>query len=121
MVTLIVDADKIDVRGIATVGMLSAPLKQLLPSTKSLKNVKGIKGDALKQADALIMFSCVRRYQSFGMVIKKEIKQVQQIWDAPMVVFFTYGDYKKFKKVKNDFHNNACCLVALKGKQLQAI
>ena len=70
------------------VGMLLAPLKQLLPSTKSLKNVKVIKDDALKQADALIMFSCVRRYQSFGMVIKEEIKQVQQIWDAPVVVFF---------------------------------
>ncbi len=84
---------------------------------------KSIKDDAQQQADALIMFSCVSRYLSFGMVIKEEIEQVQKIWDAPMAGFFSYGEYGKSlstkqagKAGKNDYHNNTCCVVALKEK-----
>ena len=80
-------------------------------------------GATQQQADALIMFSCVSRYLSFGMVIKEEIEQVQNIWDAPMAGFFTYGEYGKSRSAKqagqsgkNEYHNNACCVVALKEK-----
>ncbi|PWN05780.1 FIST signal transduction protein [Rhodohalobacter mucosus] len=76
----------------------------------------GIKDDAEQQADALIMFSCVSRHLSFGELIKEEIEQVQHIWDAPMAGFFTYGEYGKSKIGNNEFHNNACCVVALKEK-----
>lgn len=68
------------------------------------------------QADALIMFSCVSRYLSFGAVMKDEITQVQKIWDAPMAGFFSYGEYGKSKTGKYDYHNNTCCLVVLKEK-----
>jgi hypothetical protein len=84
---------------------------------------KSIKDNAQQRADALIMFSCVSRYLSFGMVIKEELEQVQKIWDAPMAGFFSYGEYGKSlssvkvgKAVKNDYHNNTCCVVALKEK-----
>jgi hypothetical protein len=84
---------------------------------------KVIKDDAQQEADALIMFSCVSRYLSFGMVIKEEIEQVQKIWDAPMAGFFSYGEYGKSlsdgkagNAGKNDYHNNTCCVVALKEK-----
>ena len=77
---------------------------------------KTIKNDAHQQADALIMFSCVSRYLSFGMVMKEEIEQVQQIWNAPMAGFFSYGEYGKSKTGKFDYHNNTCCLVVLKEK-----
>lgn len=75
-----------------------------------------IKDNARQQADALIMFSCVSRHISFGALMKEEIDQVQKIWDAPMVGFFTYGEYGKSKIGNNEFHNNACCIVALKEK-----
>ncbi len=84
---------------------------------------RAIKDDAQQEADALIMFSCVSRYLSFGMVISEEIEQVQKIWDAPMAGFFSYGEYGKSlsagragKTRKNDYHNNTCCVVALKEK-----
>jgi hypothetical protein len=84
---------------------------------------KVIKDDAQQEADALIMFSCVSRYLSFGMVISEEIEQVQKIWDVPMAGFFSYGEYGKSLSVgkagktgKNDYHNNTCCVVALKEK-----
>ncbi len=83
---------------------------------KVVEDCKGIRDDVGQQADALIMFSCVSRYLSFGMVIKEEIEQVQQIWNAPMAGFFTYGEYGKSKKGKYEYHNNACCLVALKER-----
>ena len=87
---------------------------------KVVAECKSIKDDAQQQADALIMFSCVSRYLSFGIVMKEEIEGVQKIWDAPMAGFFTYGEYGKSlsagKTGKCEYHNNACCLVALKEK-----
>lgn len=81
---------------------------------KVVADCKTIKDDAQQQADALIMFSCVSRHLSFGMVMKEEIEQVQNIWNAPMAGFFTYGEYGKSGTGKNEYHNNACCVVALK-------
>lgn len=75
-----------------------------------------IKDNEHQKADALIMFSCVSRHLSFGALMKEEIEQVHNIWNAPMVGFFTYGEYGKSKIGKNEFHNNACCVVALKEK-----
>jgi len=82
-----------------------------------------IKDNAQQEADALIMFSCVSRYLSFGIVITEEIERVQKIWDVPMAGFFSYGEYGKSlsarragKAGKNDYHNNTCCVVALKEK-----
>lgn len=83
---------------------------------KVVADCKGIQNHSEEQADALIMFSCVSRHLSFGMVIKEEIEQIQDIWDAPLVGFFTYGEYGKSKNGKYEYHNNACCLVALREK-----
>lgn len=90
---------------------------------KVVAECKSIKDYAQQEADALIMFSCVSRHLSFGMVVKEEIEQVQKLWDAPMAGFFTYGEYGKSLSAgqagrtgKNEYHNNACCLVVLKEK-----
>jgi hypothetical protein len=83
---------------------------------KVVAECKSIKDNVQQHADALIMFSCVSRYLSFGAVMKDEIEQVQQIWDAPMAGFFSYGEYGKSKTGKYDYHNNTCCVVALKEK-----
>src|SRR6056297_73690 len=77
---------------------------------------ESIKDNAQQQADALIMFSCVSRHLSFGALMKEEIDQVKSVWNAPMAGFFTYGEYGKSKIGNNEFHNNACCVVALKEK-----
>lgn len=90
---------------------------------KVVADCKEIKDPEQQQADALIMFSCVSRYLSFGMVMREEIEQVQQIWNAPMAGFFTYGEYGKSLSAvqaggtgKNEYHNNCCCVVVLKEK-----
>jgi hypothetical protein len=83
---------------------------------KVVEDCRNMKDNGQPKADALIMFSCVSRHLSFGMVIKEEIEQVQKIWNAPMAGFFTYGEYGKSKTGKNEYHNNACCLVTLNEK-----
>lgn len=83
---------------------------------KVVEDCKGFKENTQQQADALIMFSCVSRHLSFGMVVKDEIEQVQKIWGVPLAGFFTYGEYGKSKNGKYEYHNNTCCLVALKEK-----
>jgi len=90
---------------------------------KVVADCKLIKDETQQQADALIMFSCVSRYLSFGMVMKEEIEQVQKIWNAPMAGFFTYGEYGKSLSAvqagangKNQYHNNCCCMVVLREK-----
>ena len=77
---------------------------------------ESIKDNVQQQADALIMFSCVSRHITFGALMKEEIDQVQNVWNAPMAGFFTYGEYGKSKIGDNEFHNNACCVVVLKEK-----
>ncbi|OZV69034.1 FIST signal transduction protein [Winogradskyella aurantia] len=67
-------------------------------------------------ADAIIMFSCISRRLSFGVMMPEELEQVQQVWNVPMVGFFSYGEYGKSKTGKHEFHNNTCCIVTLKEK-----
>jgi len=75
-----------------------------------------VKVEQLLYADAVIMFSCVSRYLSLGVMASEEIDRVRQVWDAPFIGFFSYGEYGKSKRGKHEFHNNTCCVVALKEK-----
>jgi hypothetical protein len=77
---------------------------------------KELKDEQAQDADAVIMFSCVSRYLSLGVMAGEEIERVRKVWDAPFIGFFSYGEYGKSKKGKHEFHNNTCCVVALKGK-----
>ncbi|MFZ1369294.1 MAG: FIST N-terminal domain-containing protein, partial [Ferruginibacter sp.] len=85
-------------------------IEQVIEECKQLKN------EQQPEADALIMFSCISRNLSFGILIKEEIEQVQQVWNAPMAGFFSYGEFGRSKTGKHEFHNNTCCLVVLKEK-----
>lgn len=67
-------------------------------------------------ADAVIMFSCISRYLSFGVMTSEEIERVVNVWNAPFIGFFCYGEFGKSKAGKHEFHNNTCCVVALKEK-----
>lgn len=83
---------------------------------KVVAECKGLKKEQQSQADAIIMFSCISRHLSFGILIEEEIDQVKEVWDAPMVGFFSYGEFGRSKTGKHEFHNNTCCVVVLKEK-----
>jgi hypothetical protein len=75
-----------------------------------------LKKESQPEADALIMFSCISRYLSFGVMTSEEIERIKNVWNAPMAGFFSYGEFGKAQKGKHEFHNNTCCVVALKEK-----
>lgn len=83
---------------------------------KVVAECQELKEEGIHEADALIMFSCISRRLSFDILMEEEINQVKNVWDAPMVGFFTYGEFGKSKTGKHEFHNNTCCVVALKEK-----
>ncbi len=83
---------------------------------KVVEECKALKTNYQSEADALIMFSCISRHLSFGILMSEEIEQVKAVWNAPMVGFFSYGEFGKSHTGKHEFHNNTCCLVALKEK-----
>jgi hypothetical protein len=75
-----------------------------------------LKDEKQNEADALIMFSCISRYLSFGVMTNEELERVQKVWNAPFIGFFSYGEFGKSEKGKHEFHNNTCCVVTLKEK-----
>jgi hypothetical protein len=75
-----------------------------------------LKNEKQDEADAMIMFSCISRYLSFGVMTSEEIERVMKVWDAPFIGFFSYGEFGKSKRGKHEFHNNTCCVVVLKEK-----
>lgn len=75
-----------------------------------------LKDEKQSEADAIIMFSCISRYLSFGVMTSEELERVQKVWNAPFIGFFSYGEYGKSKGGKHEFHNNTCCVVTLKEK-----
>lgn len=81
-----------------------------------VKECTEVRDEQLQEADAIIMFSCISRYLSLGVMTSEEIERVNAVWNAPLIGFFTYGEYGKSKKGKHEFHNNTCCVVALKEK-----
>ncbi len=75
-----------------------------------------LKNEIQDIADAMIMFSCISRYLSFGIMTREEIERVMKVWEAPFIGFFCYGEFGKSKNGKHEFHNNTCCVVVLKEK-----
>ena len=75
-----------------------------------------LKNEKETEADAVIMFSCISRYLSFGVMTSEEIERVINVWNAPFIGFFSYGEFGKSKTGKHEFHNNTCCVLVLKEK-----
>ncbi len=72
-----------------------------------------IKARESPEGDALIMFSCKARHLSLGPMVSEEIEGVKDVWQTPMVGFFSYGEMGRSRGGKHEFHNNTCSLVVL--------
>ncbi|MBD0287181.1 MAG: FIST C-terminal domain-containing protein [Flavisolibacter sp.] len=73
-----------------------------------------LRKNQLPQADALILFSCIARHVTLGPMVSEEIEGVKKVWNSPLIGFFSYGEIGKSANGKHEFHNNTCCLVAMK-------
>lgn len=79
-----------------------------------------MKKNLLPDADALVLFSCAARLIALGPMVSEEIDGLKNLWGAPLIGFFSYGEIGKAHNGRNEFHNNTCCLVALKEKERAA-
>ncbi len=75
-----------------------------------------LKVEEHNEADAVIMFSCISRYLSFGVMTSEEIERIIKVWNAPFIGFFCYGEFGRSREGRHEFHNNTCCVVTLKEK-----
>mgnify|MGYP001240079624 CR=1 FL=1 len=68
-----------------------------------VEDCAGVREEELQQADAVIMFSCISRYLSFGVMTKEEIQRVSDVWKAPMAGFLLTGSMGNPKKENMNF------------------
>ena len=81
-----------------------------------LANAAELKNFSRFDAEALLIFSCAGRLNALGPLTSSENDGLHELWKAPMAGFFTYGEFGKGKKEKQEFHSTTCCWVALKEK-----
>ncbi|HET6766249.1 MAG TPA: FIST N-terminal domain-containing protein [Chitinophagaceae bacterium] len=81
-----------------------------------LSDAGEIKNATHFNAEALLIFSCAGRLNALGPLTNSENDGLHEVWKAPMAGFFTYGEFGKGKKGKQEFHSTTCCWVALKEK-----
>ena len=61
---------------------------------------KGVK------ADAVVLISCMARKVVFGPLINHEIKGIKEIWNKPLIGFFSFGEIGRISEKDNcDLHN----------------
>ncbi len=64
--------------------------------------------------DFVIMFSCKARHSAFGKDLEYEISGVYDLWQKPMIGFFTYGEIGIGNDNRADFHNETCNVLVVK-------
>ena len=79
-----------------------------------LEEATQLKNSNMSDADALLIFSCAGRQPVLGPLVTAENDGLANLWQTPMAGFFTYGEFGRTKKGKQEFHSGACCWVALK-------
>ncbi len=72
--------------------------------------------ESIPEADALIMFSCKARHMALGPMTGEEAGMIRNLWNKPLIGFFTYGEIGTAKDSTCDFHNETCSMVILKEK-----
>ena len=81
-----------------------------------IESSRSVKENHLPTADALIVFSCVGRYETLGPMMSEEIEGLAGTWNKPMAGFFSLGEFGSVAGGKPEFHGTTCSWVALKEK-----
>ena len=81
-----------------------------------IESSRSVKENHLPTADALIVFSCVGRYETLGPMMSEEIEGLAGTWKKPMAGFFSLGEFGSVAGGKPEFHGTTCSWVALKEK-----
>lgn len=66
--------------------------------------------------DVMILVSCKARHMSLGPVVEEEVKGIQNIWNRPLIGFFSYGEVGLAEDGECYYYNETCSLFLLKEK-----
>lgn len=66
--------------------------------------------------DAMILVSCKARHMSLGPIVEEEVKGIQNIWNKPLVGFFSYGEVGLTEDGDCYYYNETCSLVLIKER-----
>jgi len=75
---------------------------------------KELKEEEAAEADALIYFSCMGRWLSFGPLMNREIREVRKIWDVPLAGFLSSGETGRLKGGNLELNAITSCCAVLK-------
>jgi hypothetical protein len=84
---------------------------------KVIKGVQKLKDTEMPEADAVIIFSCAGRILSLGPLMNQEIEGVKNVWNAPMVGFFSNAELGRATNGGLEMHNLSTICIALKEKE----
>ena len=65
-------------------------------------------------ADLLILFSCKARHLAAGPMVVEEIRAASDLWNAPLIGFFSYGEIGPTRSGTCDLHNETLSLVRIR-------
>lgn len=65
------------------------------------------------RADLILLFSCMARHHVSGPMIAEEITTASDLWDAPLIGLFTYGEIGHNLAGNCDFYNETLSLVSI--------
>ena len=83
---------------------------------KVVSDCQSLKDNEMPEADALIIFSCAGRQVALGPMIQQEIEGLKNIWNVPMVGFFSNAELARANGGNLEMHNLTNCCVVLKEK-----
>jgi hypothetical protein len=81
-----------------------------------IRESQKLKQMEMPEADALIMFNCAARFLTLGPMIRKEVEGIRQVWNVPMVGFFSSAELGRATDGNLEMHNLTVCYVALKER-----
>lgn len=79
-----------------------------------IEKAKHLKEKLATDAEALLIFSCASRLSALGPMANQENEGLQEVWNAPMAGFYTYGEIGAGENGNHEVHSTTCCWVALK-------
>jgi len=79
---------------------------------KTIESFESLKIE-MPKIDAAIVINCKGRQTAFGPEISEEIEAIHQLWDAPSIGFFSYGEIGNVENGTCEFHNVTCTLATL--------
>lgn len=83
---------------------------------KVIGDCQSLKDNEMPEADAVIIFSCAGRQAALGPMIQQEIEGLKNIWNVPMVGFFSNAELARANGGNLEMHNLTNCCVVIKEK-----